>query len=316
MKKKCLVSILMCIYKEPLNWLEKSIESVLNQTYQNKQIIIILDNPNYVEAQQLLEEYKKRYNYLSYHINNINLGLVKSLNKGLKLCNGDYIARMDADDISKLDRIENQISYLENYNYDIIGTKVYSFSENFKIERETLYSNKACKLALFCCPCMAHPTWLAKRKVYEKNKGYRDIDACEDYDFIIRAVKNNFRIGNIPKVLLYYRDNCNSISHIKDSRQFVISKFLAKKWQLGYIPSEKDIEKYIKSVSYKKKISFYRNLKKIEEELTVSNDILYKIKLYNKMITNPVWVKNKISRIYIRCIKILDKKIFFRRGDV
>ena len=115
-----IVSVIMSIYKEPLEWLHESIDSILYQTFKDFEFIIICDNPEYKEGIELLNEYRKKDDRIII-INNVkNIGLTKSLNKGLAVAKGKYIARMDADDIAMPNRFEHQITYLDK-NTDLVA---------------------------------------------------------------------------------------------------------------------------------------------------------------------------------------------------
>lgn len=106
-----LVSILMSTYNETPKELDESINSILHQTYSNFEFLIINDNPNNCELEETLKTYvDSRIRIIR---NEKNLGLVKSLNAGLKLCEGQYVARMDADDISRQSRIQDELLYLK-----------------------------------------------------------------------------------------------------------------------------------------------------------------------------------------------------------
>lgn len=208
------VSVLMSVYREPVDWLIESMNSILNQTYRNIEFVIVLDNPpndNFKEAQKQIGNDDR----VKVIMNERNLGLVESLNKGLKYCTGDYIARMDADDIAFPNRIEKQMEYMKRHHVDILGSWIDIFDESSSTLMELPKHNWACKRLLTCYNCLAHPAWLCKKSVYCCLNGYNDVDAAEDYDFLIRAVKEGFIIGNVPKVLLRYRSNRNSISKKK-----------------------------------------------------------------------------------------------------
>ena len=99
------VSVIMSTYKEPIEWIQQSVDSILNQTYKNLEFIIIVDNPEYAELVSLLNDYADSDDRISVVVNNNNIGLVKSLNKALSFCTGEYVARMDADDISLPERL-------------------------------------------------------------------------------------------------------------------------------------------------------------------------------------------------------------------
>ena len=105
-----MISVIMSTYKEDEELLRESIESILNQTYKDIEFIIILDYPDNEIHQKVICEYASKDKRVHFYINQKNLGLTKSLNRGISLCTGDYIARMDADDISLSDRLEKQLN--------------------------------------------------------------------------------------------------------------------------------------------------------------------------------------------------------------
>ena len=73
---------------------------------------------------------------------------------------------------------------------------------------------------------LAHPSWLGKKAIFDKLNGYREVDTCEDYDFLCRARLSGYRLGNINQVLLKYRINENGISITKASKQELTSKLI------------------------------------------------------------------------------------------
>lgn len=212
------VSVLMSIYKEPVDWLIESMNSILNQTYRNIEFVIVLDNPpndNFKEAQKQISNDDR----VKVIMNERNLGLVESLNKGLKYCTGDYIARMDADDIAFPNRIEKQMEYMKRHHVDILGSWIDIFDENSSTIMKMPIHSWACRRLLCYYNCLAHPSWMVKKSIYDDLGGYRDIDAAEDYDFLIRALEKRYTIGNVPEVLLKYRKCNSSISHTKQKIQ-------------------------------------------------------------------------------------------------
>ena len=106
----------MGVYNEKISWLNESVESILNQTYRNFEFIIIDDNPDNKEIKNYLLNLKQRDERIIIIFNDCNIGLTKSLNKGLEMATGEFVARMDADDISINTRFERQISYLNNHS--------------------------------------------------------------------------------------------------------------------------------------------------------------------------------------------------------
>ena len=119
------ITVLMSIYKEPIDWMILSIDSIIEQTYKDFEFIIINDNPERLDNTKLLEKYLKKDSRIKIVNNSENIGLTKSLNKGLAVSTGEYIARMDADDISLPTRFEKQIAFLEsNPNVIVLGTNI------------------------------------------------------------------------------------------------------------------------------------------------------------------------------------------------
>ncbi len=255
-----MISVIMSTYNETIEELKSSVESILNQTYKNIELIIVDDNPQNMDIKTYLDNILDRRVKVIY--NEKNLGLVNSLNKALLQCNGFYIARMDADDISCKIRLQEQIEFLEKGNYDLIGSSIELIDENgnhiknmhFPSDTNALYHKLKRKNIL------AHPTWLGKKKLFFDLNGYRNIPRCEDYDFILRAINNGSKIGCIDSILLKYRIRSNSITQSGYSEQYILSKYLSKLARKNFIKME-SIEKYIGSIEYSNDISDYKKFK-------------------------------------------------------
>lgn len=246
MKKASKVSVIMSVYNEKTEWLKQSIESILNQTYANIEFIIILDNPNNFELKGVIERYKEDER-IKFSINDMNRGLVYSLNKAIKMCTGNYIARMDADDISLPNRIEKQITYLFDNNLDIVGSNVI----NMYPDGKRIYSHypiTPSEINLFLCNAnaLAHPTWLLKKECYHKVGMYRNIYSNEDYDFLLRCKARKMLIGNIEEPLLIYRISPNGITQSNLYKQRLVTNYLAKNQKTVDKISERDIDGYLK----------------------------------------------------------------------
>ena len=258
-----MISVIMSTYKEDERLLRESIESILNQTYKDFEYIIILDYPDNDVHKSVIEEYALKDDRIHFYINEKNMGLTDSLNRGLSLCHGEYIARMDADDISLPDRLERQMKYLEKNHYDLIGGITEMINENGSL----LYSIKSVPTdpkkinkALRYSQCIAHPTWLGKKEVFEKNAGYRHMPLCEDYDFTLRAVLNGFVISNLNEPVLKYRMTSNSISRSNLFEQYLYMSYITNEYKNKRVASvdkayayvqqhlnDSDTEKYLKA---------------------------------------------------------------------
>lgn len=272
-----MISVIMSTYKEDERLLRESIESILNQTYKDFEYIIILDYPDNDVHKRVIEEYAIKDDRIHFYINEKNMGLTDSLNRGLSLCHGEYIARMDADDISLPDRLERQMEYLEKNHYDLIGGITEMINENGTL----LYSIKSVPTdpkkinkALRYSQCIAHPTWLGRKEVFEKNAGYRHMPLCEDYDFTLRAVLNGFVISNLNEAVLKYRMTSNSISRSNLFEQYLYMSYITNEYKNNRIASvdkayayvqqhlnETDSDKYLKA-----NVIFNRMLQEVSDK--------------------------------------------------
>ena len=276
-----MISVIMSTYKEDERLLRESIESILNQTYRDFEYIIILDYPDNDVHKSVIEEYALKDDRIHFYINEKNMGLTDSLNRGLSLCHGEYIARMDADDISLPDRLERQMKYLEKNHYDLIGGITEMINENGSL----LYSIKSVPTdpkkinkALRYSQCIAHPTWLGRKEVFEKNAGYRHMPLCEDYDFTLRAVLNGFKISNLNEPVLKYRMTSNSVSRSNLFEQYLYMSYITNEYKNKRVANvdqayvyvqqhlnEKDSNKYLKA-----NVIFNRMLQEMSDKQILS----------------------------------------------
>lgn len=226
-----MVSIIMSVYNEPIDFLEKSINSVLQQTYTDFEFIIVIDNPSNLEICRFLENMKLQDSRIILLKNPKNMGLVYSLNRALKECKGEYIARMDADDISHSTRIEKQLNHMREGNYDLVGTSFSQIDENGEIIKRNIcsFSDEYIKKFIFRKNCIAHPSWFVKKDLYEELNGYRNINYSEDYDFLLRAVYSGKTISVCNDVLLLYRINGKGISKSNMFSQYAMTHYLSSR---------------------------------------------------------------------------------------
>ena len=275
----------MSCYNEKIEWLKESIESILNQTYKNIEFIIVLDNPKRLDIIELVNEYKFNDNRIIFKVNDTNIGLVRSLNKGIEISCGEFIARMDADDISTSDRIEKQINFMYNNNdIDLVGTKIRAIDEKGEVisKRSNLLKdpNKIAKL-LPKTNFFNHPTWFAKRKVYITLNGYREISRNEDYDFLLRALSYGFKLSNINEYLLSYRIRNNGISLSNPLEQYIATLYTKRlyeerKKQKKYLDSYK-IENCNKFIC---ELCTYNEQKRYNKSIELFNKGIYSFKKY------------------------------------
>lgn len=302
--KKVKISVIMSIYNEEIDEIKDSVESILNQTFREFEFIIIIDNPLKKEIIDLIKNYIKQDDRIKMIINPQNLGLANSLNRGLEIAKGDYIVRMDADDISLNNRLAKQIKYLdENLDVDLIGTQGIKINElkeeigYFKVP--TNYND--IKSILRSKNCFIHPSLMFRTKILEKVRGYRNFPCAQDYDFILRIEENNFKICNLEENLIKYKVRENSITKEKRLYQLLLAQYIRelreerikKNKDTFNIDKIKEIEKiYLKDKEEFNKLNrIVQNNKEKKLFLIIMIPYIYiKSKHYRKEINNRIKV--------------------------
>lgn len=256
----CEISVIMATYKEDINLLKEAIESIINQTYSNFEYIIILDNPNNQEHIKCINDYMKQDKRIRFYINEKNMGLTNTLNRGLSLAKGKYICRMDADDVSLENRFEIQKVYLEKNGYDLIGGISQMIDEFgnpiYSIKKVPTDMNKI-KKALRYNQIISHPTWFGKKEVFDRMDGYRNMPLCEDYDFTLRAVLAGYKISNINKTVLKYRMTSSSVSRSNLFEQYLFARYITKIYSNNNIASIDEAKEYVQRKNNEKKSKRY-----------------------------------------------------------
>lgn len=276
-----LVSVIMSTFNEEVSWIESSVNSILNQSYKKIELIIVLDNPNNSKISSFLKGKERSDSRIKIIYNSENIGLVKSLNKAICVSNGKYIARMDADDISKPTRIQAQLNYLKVHEIDFVFTGVDVINEKGEFQYKTNdneVSLEKCKKILSISNISNHPTWFMKREIYEDLNGYRDINHCEDYDFLLRCLECNYLIAKMPENLLEYRIRKSSISNSNSLEQFIRSRELNKIYRAGKIL---DFD-YVQKTLVKKVNINEREKTKFSEFNEILNQVINYLKLNKK----------------------------------
>lgn len=294
-----LVSVIMSTYNEPIDYLKKSVDSIIKQTYRNIEFIIIIDNPDNYELASIISQYKEIDKRIIIIKNDKNLGLVESLNKGLSIAKGKYIARMDADDISDEKRIQMQIEFLKKNKYDLVSSNYILFFSETNDKQNIVFPEKFedCKKRLKHTNCLPHPCWLGYKYVFEDMKGYRNIKTCEDYDFVIRSVCAGYKIGNCQQFLLNYRFNSKSISRTNEAFQFLITKYIANSYKKNQFIDLYDYDKFVKSNKFileKEKID---NMLETKYQFKQTKIKPKKIFYFLKLISNYYFWKMKLISV-------------------
>ena len=242
------ISCLMANYNTNSDYLKIAVESILNQSFKDFELIIV-DDCSTDNSYDELEKFARKDDRIKLIRNESNQGLPLSLNEALKVACGEFIARMDTDDFSFPERFERQLKYLCENSLDLIGAGTNRMDENGNIFIEHCnesYSENVISELLGVVTCVPHPTWFGKKCVFDKLNGYRNIHSCEDYDFLLRATANGFKIGIADSVLLNYRYNLQSISRKNALKQLLTSDYLADNRKRIQDVTVDEIEKYLK----------------------------------------------------------------------
>lgn len=198
----------MATYNDKLTYLTKAVDSILNQTYKNIEFIIV-DDSNNKETIEYLLSLPVLDNRVKVIHNEEKQGFVKSLNIGLMASKGVYIARMDSDDISISDRIEKQVSYLNNNEKtSILGAGITIINEDGKVTGKRKYKSsfEDLKKVMFFRSPVAHPTIMFRKSIIDSLGVYDEaFKMSEDYELWLRAVKKGLIIENLEDYLLEYR---------------------------------------------------------------------------------------------------------------
>lgn len=215
------VSVLMCVYNTPKPFLQEAVESICNQTYTDIEFIIVDDCSEDEEVIKYLEEINKASSNIQLIRNEVNKGLTGSLNIGLVYCTGDYIARMDTDDISLSDRIATQVDYMEAHlDTALVGSGIMVFGEGTEEKEE--FGDEECSRDLEVYRIRSliqhsgppHPTFMFRSSFLKEHgiKYREDILKAQDYGIMADILKAGGTIHKIHKPLLKYRVHTGQIT--------------------------------------------------------------------------------------------------------
>lgn len=290
------VTVLMPVYNGEEH-LREAIESILNQTFANFEFLIINDGSTDSSA-SIIESYKdKRIRLIN---NEENLKLIRTLNKGLELAKGEYIARMDCDDISLPHRLEKQVAFMEaNRDVGILGSAMLAFSTNQTIAVYTPEIFEEIKIELiFACP-MIHPSVLMRCSVLKEHGLRYDINYthAEDYKLWSEAVKH-VKLHNLNDILIKYRLNPKGISIVHTKQQKDMSNKIRKEnlYMLDFVLQEADQNILTSGISEKELLS-----------AQASMDTMYLMsKIYG--LSENEYLRNNLKKHFIEISKIAAKK--------
>lgn len=242
MKKTPRISVMMPAYNSE-KYISEAIESILNQTFTDFELIVLNDSPDNAELDKIIKEYAKKDKRVKYVKNPKNLGIPRSRNKLLQCATGEYLACMDSDDVAMPTRFEKQIRYMEEHpECGVLGTWFKCFGQSDDVVR---HPERIKILNLLANQHVGNPTVLIRKSVMDKydftyNETY---DCAQDFELWTRMIFVT-EIHNLPEILLKYRWHGNNVSIEKAKRQLYLAN-QAKQNILNKLTLDTTKQKYI-----------------------------------------------------------------------
>lgn len=270
-------SVLMSVYKnDNPGFLKLALESIYdNQTIKPDEIVVVFDGPLNEKLHRVLDDFKYgKEDVVKYYPQEINRGLGAALRIGSEYCTGDYILRMDSDDISDRYRFEKQIHYVENHpEIDVVGTDIAEFNaspdeENKRVRSCPENHDDIVRMGKHRNP-MNHVSVCMKKSALMKCGGYQTLFLLEDYYLWLHMIGAGCKLFNIRESLVYVRVG-NGFDSKRGSNQRIIGWKVLQDYMLsiGMINKKEAmmnmlyINAFVKTPSWMKKILYSKILRK------------------------------------------------------
>lgn len=205
-------SVLMSVYKnDDAEFLKSALESIYEkQTKKPDEIVVVFDGPLTEKLYKILDEFRSgKEDVVFYYPQEVNKGLGEALRIGTGFCTGDYIFRMDSDDISDERRFEKQCAYIEaNPDIDVLGTDIaefnFSTNEKMRVRFCPRFHDDIVKMGRKRNP-MNHVTVCIKKEALERCGGYESLLLLEDYFLWLKMIVSGCKLENLNESLVYVR---------------------------------------------------------------------------------------------------------------
>ncbi|MFU6373810.1 glycosyltransferase family 2 protein [Metapseudomonas otitidis] len=225
-----LISVILPVYNAA-KYLRTAIQSILDQTLSDFELIVINDGST-DSSGSIIKEFAELDPRVRV-VERENRGLVYSLNQGLELSRGTWIARMDADDVSMPERFQLQVERLIETRSDVCGTWIRLFGASANHVVKYAQSHEAVSMELlFTCP-FAHPSVMMRADLVKALKYDADWETCEDYELWRRVILSGGRATNLPKAMLMYRQHDVQISSLSSVRQHKLAQRLRAEYSVS-----------------------------------------------------------------------------------
>ncbi|WP_051292804.1 glycosyltransferase family 2 protein [Citrifermentans bremense] len=221
------ISVVLPVYNGE-KYLNEAINSILTQTFADFEFIII-DDGSTDSSLEILKRYQQEDVRIKVVVQE-NQNLATTLNNLIELATGEWIARMDQDDIALPHRFERQLDLLERTGADICGTWVKFFGSWDRRTWKTYQSDEAIKIQMLFNSPFAHPTIMMRTDLAKKLKYDKACEKAEDYDLWVRAAQVGWNMVNVPEVLLLYRRHASQITTSSFCKQRHVSEEIQKRY--------------------------------------------------------------------------------------
>lgn len=222
-----LVSVVMPLYNSE-RYLREAMDSVLAQTFSDFELIVLNDGST-DGSQKILEDFRKLDPRIKL-ISRENRGLAETLNEGIDLARGKWIARMDQDDIALPNRFERQLQWLQETNADICGSWIRLFGAADTYILKHAQTDSAIKMELLFGAPFAHPSVMMRTALVKELRYDKAWEKAEDYDLWERAARGGWKMTNVPEVLLHYRQHDTQTSTVASSRQQYLTQAIRHRY--------------------------------------------------------------------------------------
>lgn len=289
MKTNDLISVIIPTYKRS-DKIERAIKSVINQTYNNIEIIVVDDNAKNVEEREKTKKIVKKYDNVKFIQNKENLGGALTRNVGIKESKGKYIAFLDDDDEFINNKLEKQMKLIKEKEAE--GKKVgmiYCYKDildvSGKLKYEGRKNNEGNCLYEHMLECIeTTSTWLCTRNALEQVGMFENVKAHQDNILLLKILANGYEIYRVPEVLVKF--------YLHDG-QGITNK------NLNYI-------KYTKTlIEFKRKYYYLLNQEQIN-----------KVEYQNSKILMELYIINKLKKEYLKELKSVIKKFGLNKVTV
>lgn len=221
------ISVVLPVYNGEKH-LPEAIDSILAQTFTDFEFIII-DDGSTDGSLTLLKQYQQRDARIRL-VARENRNLATTLNDLIDLARGEWIARMDQDDVALPHRFARQLQWLEKTGSDICGSWVKFFGSWDRRTWRGYQSDEAIKIEMLFKSPFVHPSVMMRADLARALRYDKTCEKAEDYDLWARAAQAGWKMSNVPEVLLLYRKHASQISTSSWSKQQDISEKIQKRY--------------------------------------------------------------------------------------